>query len=50
VGSVIGAILGARLLVFIAPSTLRIVFVVVLLVLAVQMALAALGVHGGLVT
>jgi uncharacterized protein len=50
VGSVIGAILGARLLVFIAPSTLRIVFVVVLLVLAVQMALAALGIHGGLVT
>jgi uncharacterized protein len=50
VGSVIGAILGARLLVFIAPHTLRIVFVVVLLVLAVQMALTALGVHGGFAT
>ena len=47
VGSVIGAILGARLLVFIAPGTLRLVFVVVLLVLAVQMAMVALGIHGG---
>ena len=46
-GSVVGALLGARLLVFIAPSRLRLVFVAVLLVLAIQMSLAALGIHGG---
>src|SRR4029077_11472313 len=40
-GSVVGALLGARLLVFISPSKLRLVFVAVLLVLAIQMALAA---------
>jgi uncharacterized membrane protein YfcA len=47
-GSVVGALLGARLLVFVSPATLRLVFVAVLFVLAVQMALAAIGVHGGL--
>ncbi|HEY2533686.1 MAG TPA: sulfite exporter TauE/SafE family protein [Xanthobacteraceae bacterium] len=47
-GSVVGALLGARLLVFISPSKLRLVFVAVLLVLAIQMALAAAGIHGGL--
>src|SRR6478672_10905158 len=47
-GSVIGALLGARLLVFISPSKLRLVFVAVLLVLAIQMALAAVGIRGGL--
>jgi uncharacterized membrane protein YfcA len=46
-GSVVGALLGARLLVFISPAKLRLAFVVVLLVLAVQMAFAALGVHEG---
>jgi uncharacterized protein len=46
-GSVVGALLGARLLVFISPSKLRLVFVAVLLVLAVQMALAAVGIRGG---
>jgi uncharacterized protein len=47
-GSVVGALLGARLLVFVAPGKLRLAFVAVLLVLAVQMALAVVGVHGGL--
>jgi uncharacterized protein len=47
-GSVVGALLGARLLLFISPAKLRLVFVAVLFVLAVQMALAAIGVHGGL--
>ena len=46
-GSVVGAILGARLLVFVSPARLRLVFVAVLCVLAVQMALVAIGVHGG---
>jgi uncharacterized protein len=45
-GSVAGALLGARLLVFISPGKLRLVFVAVLLILAIQMALAAAGVHG----
>jgi uncharacterized protein len=47
-GSVVGALLGARLLVFISPRKLRLVFVAVLLVLAIQMGLAAAGIHGGL--
>lgn len=47
-GSVVGALLGARLLLFVSPAKLRLVFVAVLFVLAVQMALAAIGVHGGL--
>jgi uncharacterized protein len=47
-GSVVGALLGARLVVFVSPAKLRLVFVAVLLVLAVQMALAAFGVDGGL--
>ncbi len=47
-GSVVGAVLGARLLMFISPAKLRLVFVAVLLVLAAQMALAALGIRGGL--
>lgn len=46
-GSVLGAIIGARLLVVVSPSKLRIVFVVVLLGLAVQMALAAADIHMG---
>jgi uncharacterized protein len=44
-GSIIGAALGARLLLFIPPSKLRLIFVAVLLVLAIEMILAALGVH-----
>jgi uncharacterized membrane protein YfcA len=47
-GSVFGALLGARLLLFVSPAKLRLVFVAVLFVLAVQMALTAIGVHGGL--
>ncbi len=47
-GSVVGALLGARLLAFLAPGKLRLAFVAVLLVLAVEMALAALRLHGGL--
>jgi uncharacterized protein len=49
-GSVVGALLGARLLVFVPPAKLRLVFVAVLLVLAVQMTLAAFGIHEGLPT
>jgi uncharacterized membrane protein YfcA len=37
-------------LVFVPPAKLRLVFVAVLLVLAVQMTLAALGIHEGLPT
>jgi uncharacterized protein len=47
-GSVVGAVLGARLLSFSSPTRLRYVFVVVLLVLAVQMAMAAAGIRDGL--
>jgi uncharacterized protein len=47
-GSVIGAFLGARLLVVTSPGKLRVIFVAVLLILAVQMALAAVGVRGGI--
>ena len=47
-GSVVGALLGARLLVIVTPGKLRLTFVAVLLVLAVWMALAAVGVHRGL--
>lgn len=46
-GSVVGALLGARLLVFVAADKLRIIFIVVLLGLAMQMGLAALGIHVG---
>lgn len=49
-GSVVGSLLGAHLLVFISPGKLRLVFVAVLLVLAIQMILAALNIHGGLET
>ncbi|GLQ47811.1 UPF0721 transmembrane protein [Dyella lipolytica] len=44
-GSVVGALLGARLLVFVSPNKLRLVFVVALLVLAIQMVFAAVGVR-----
>jgi uncharacterized protein len=47
-GSVVGAVLGARLLVVVTPGKLRLAFVAVLLVLAVWMALAAVGGHRGL--
>lgn len=44
-GSVVGAILGARVLMRVTSDKLRVLFVVVLAVLAVQMLLEALGVH-----
>lgn len=44
-GSVVGALLGARLLLFISAEKLRIIFVIVLLVLALQMSFAACGIH-----
>jgi uncharacterized protein len=44
-GSVLGALLGARLLMRIPSERLRLLFVGILLLLAVQMILAALGVH-----
>jgi uncharacterized protein len=47
VGSVVGALLGARLLVFVPPSKLRLAFAAVLIVLAVQMAFTALRVYRG---
>ena len=47
-GSVVGALLGARLLMFVSADKLRLFFVAVLLALAVQMSLAALGVHAGI--
>jgi uncharacterized membrane protein YfcA len=46
-GSVAGALLGARLLMHVSADRLRMVFVAVLLGLAVQMSLAAVGVHAG---
>jgi uncharacterized membrane protein YfcA len=44
-GSVVGAWLGARLLMVIPGDKLRLAFVVVLVVLAIQMAVASLGFH-----
>jgi uncharacterized protein len=46
-GSVLGAILGARLLMKLSNDKLRLLFVAVLLVLAAGMLLAALGIHLG---
>jgi hypothetical protein len=44
-GSVIGALLGARLLIRLPADKLRIFFVIVIAVLAVQMLLSAFGIH-----
>jgi uncharacterized membrane protein YfcA len=44
-GSVLGALLGARLLMAVSGERLRLLFVVVLLALAVQMLLSACGIH-----
>jgi uncharacterized protein len=46
-GSVVGAVLGARVLTRVSGDRLRVLFVVVLTVLAVQMLLEAFGVHLG---
>jgi uncharacterized membrane protein YfcA len=44
-GSVVGALLGARFLLAVSGDKLRLFFVVVLVVVAVQMLLSALGIH-----
>ena len=44
-GSVLGAVLGARLLMAVSGDKLRLCFVVVLVALAAQMLLSALGIH-----
>jgi uncharacterized protein len=44
-GSVIGAMLGARILAAVSVKRLRVLFVMVLFCLAIQMTLAALGIH-----
>ncbi len=44
-GSVAGAIVGARLLLAISGESIRVVFVIVLVALALQMSLAAFGIH-----
>jgi uncharacterized membrane protein YfcA len=46
-GSVVGAVIGGRLLLMVSGERLRVFFVVVLLLLAVQMVLSAFGVHMG---
>jgi hypothetical protein len=44
-GSVLGAIVGARILLIVSNDRLRLLFVVILLILGVQMLLAIFGVH-----
>jgi hypothetical protein len=44
-GSVIGSLIGGRILVSVSGTKLRLLFVIVLIVLATQMALSALGIH-----
>jgi uncharacterized protein len=44
-GSVVGALLGARILMVVSSERLRLLFVVVLIALAVQMLLSAFGIH-----
>jgi uncharacterized protein len=44
-GSVVGAVLGARILIRTANAKLRVMFVVVLVVFGIQMLLQALGIH-----
>jgi uncharacterized membrane protein YfcA len=46
-GSVVGAVLGARVLMFIPSDKLRLFYIVALLLLAAQMFMAAFGVHVG---
>lgn len=45
VGSVVGAIAGARILMIVSGSKLRILFVIVLVALGIQMAMTAVGLH-----
>ncbi|MFJ6324144.1 MULTISPECIES: sulfite exporter TauE/SafE family protein [unclassified Rhizobium] len=44
-GSVVGALVGARLLMWLPAEMLRVFFVVILVLLAVQMCLSAFGIH-----
>ena len=44
-GSVVGAVLGARILIAVSHDKIRLLFVVVLIVLAVQMLLESFGIH-----
>ena len=44
-GSVLGAIVGARMLLIVSNDKLRLLFVVILVVLGVQMLLIVFGVH-----
>jgi len=44
-GSVLGSLIGGRILISVSGTKLRLLFVIVLIVLAIQMALSALGIH-----
>ena len=44
-GSVLGSLIGGRILISVSGRKLRLLFVIVLIVLAMQMALSALGIH-----
>ncbi len=44
-GSVVGAVLGARILMLVSNEKLRVLFVIVLVALGIQMLLTAFGVH-----
>lgn len=46
-GSVLGAIVGARMLLIVSNDRLRLLFVIILLVLGIQMLLTVFGVHAG---
>jgi uncharacterized membrane protein YfcA len=45
VGSIVGAILGARILMRVSNERLRLLFVIVLVALGIQMLLQSLGIH-----
>jgi hypothetical protein len=44
-GSVVGSLIGGRILMSVSGAKLRLLFIIVLIVLAIQMALSALGIH-----
>jgi len=44
-GSVVGSLIGGRVLLFVSGTKLRLLFVIVLIFLAIQMTLSALGIH-----
>jgi uncharacterized membrane protein YfcA len=47
---VLGAVIGGRLLLVVSGDRLRVFFVIVLVLLAAQMVLSALGIHVGMHT